>query len=363
MEITSIISLVGFFVGLIVLMILVYRGHSIIWVAPVCAFIVALLGGLRLLDSYLGNYMQSATEYILTWFPTFLCGAIYGKIMEDTGSARSFANKLVALIKPRFSVLAIVLLCLLMTLGKLPFFAIVFAICPIGYAIFHEANLPHALLPGTIALGTMGVLITDASLQGLLTTILIVGFGYLYLELRMHYAKKKEFSTETEELCYEQSKWHWICGVVPIIVVVLMLTVLPHYVTLTPNKSIVLALFAGILVTCIMNVKQFKTLLPVINKGANQSASIAIANASAIGFGSIIVLVSGFVLFKDLLLYIPVALPTSVVDALPYSASVLTLLVATKCKHKESYWDISVIAFALPIVITLLIGLIWKFVI
>ena len=283
--------------------------------------------------------------------------------MERTGSAQSLANKLVTLIKPKFSVFAVVLLCLFMTLGKLPFFAIVFAICPIGYAIFQEANLPRALLPATIALGTLGILITDTSLQGIVTTILIGALGYLYLELRMHYMKKNEISTDTEEPYSEQSKWHWISGLVPNIVIVLMLTVLPHYITMASNKSTVLALFAGILVACLLNTKQLKTFLTTINDGANQSAGIAIANASAIGFSSIVILVSGYVLFKDLLLYIPVALPTSVVDALPYSATVLTLLAASNCKHKESYLDIGVIACAIPLVITLIVGLIWKFII
>lgn len=363
MEITSIISLVGLLIGLIVLMVLIYRGHSIIWVAPVCACIIALLGGLRILDSFLENYMQSATAYICAWLPIFLCGTIYGKIMERTGAARSFANKLVAFIKPRFSVFLVVLLCVLMTLGKLPFFAIVFAICPIGYTIFREANLPRALLPSTIAVGTMGIIITDTSLRGLLTTILIGIFGYLYLELRMHYAKKKECSIDTEEACSEQSKCHWLCGFVPTIVIVLMLTVLPHYITLTPSKSIVFAFFAGILVAFLVNAKQLKEFLPAINEGANHSASITISTASAVGFNSMIVLVSGYVLFKDLLLYIPVALPTSVLDALPYSTTVLTLLATSKCKHSESYLDIGVIACAIPLVITLLIGLIWKFII
>ena len=65
-----------FFWGLALLIYLAYKGCSIIWVAPVCAALVALMGGLNVLDTYLGEYMAGTASYIISWFPAFFLGAI-----------------------------------------------------------------------------------------------------------------------------------------------------------------------------------------------------------------------------------------------------------------------------------------------
>lgn len=76
---SPLISLFGIVLGLILLIALAYKGHSIIWVAPVCAAFVAALSGLNLLDAYMGDYMRGVADYIVSWFPAFFLGAVYGK--------------------------------------------------------------------------------------------------------------------------------------------------------------------------------------------------------------------------------------------------------------------------------------------
>ena len=63
------LSLFGIILGLVLLMFLAYKGCSIIWVAPVCAVVVAVLGGYSLLDAYIGDYMAGMANYVLQWFP------------------------------------------------------------------------------------------------------------------------------------------------------------------------------------------------------------------------------------------------------------------------------------------------------
>ncbi len=157
---TPIISLIGIVLGLALLVYLAYRGHSIIWVAPVCAALVALLGGNNLLNSYLVDYIGGTAAYIVSWFPAFFLGAVYGKLMDRMGSARSLANKLVALIGSKYALLAVILPCLLMTYGGISLFVVVFVIYPMGYAIYREADLPRTLLPGAIAFGAFGITMT-----------------------------------------------------------------------------------------------------------------------------------------------------------------------------------------------------------
>lgn len=337
---TSAISLLGIVIGLCLLVYLAFKGHSIIWVAPVCAAVVALMGGVNILSVYMGDYMKGAADYIISWFPAFFLGAVYGKLMHMTGSARSLANKLVSLIGPRFAVAAVVLPCLLMTYGGISLFVVVFVIYPMGYAIYKAADLPRTLLPGAIAFGAFGITMTcipgtpqiqnmipttyygtdamAAPLLSVVATILIAVPGYIYLEMRCRNARKKGLHFVEDQKYVDNSvsednlpEWHWLCGLLPLIVVVFVLNFLPSIlekqglVKWSSAQAIVVALLCGIIVTCLMNIKQFKTFLPAINDGASGSMPAIMNTACAVGFGSVVKIVPGFVLLKNAMLNMP----------------------------------------------------------
>ena len=76
----SVLSLIGIFVGLFLLIYLACKGHSIVWVAPVCAAVVALFGGLNVLQAYLGEYIGGTAAYIVSWFPAFFLGQFTVKL-------------------------------------------------------------------------------------------------------------------------------------------------------------------------------------------------------------------------------------------------------------------------------------------
>ena len=442
---SPVVSLVGIFLGLILLIMLAYKGHSIIWVAPVCAVLVAALGGLNLLDAYMGDYMKGAADYIISWFPAFFLGAVYGKIMDLTGSARSLANKLVSLIGSKFAILAVVLPCLLMTYGGISLFVVVFVIYPMGYAIYREADLPRTLLPGAIAFGAFGITMTAipgtpqiqniiptsyygttamaAPLMGVIAALAIGVPGYLYLEWRARNARKKGLHFEEDKKHQqsenvEHSRWHWLCGLLPLVVVVLMLNVLPNALRnagiadWNTNQSIVVALLGGIAAVCLMNIGQAKKLLPAVNQGANGSITAIMNTACAVGFGTVVKVVPGFTLLKTAMLNMPgsilfseavavnvlagatgsasggmsialealapqylekaaqigmnpellhrvASLASGGLDTLPHNGAVLTLLAVSNCKHKESYLDICVTSCIIPVIVSLLLSLVW----
>ncbi len=443
----STISLLGIVLGLCALIFLAYKGHSIIWVAPVCAVIVALMGGLNILDAYLGDYIKGTADYIVSWFPAFFLGAVYGKLMDMTGSARSLANKLVSLIGPKFAVLAVVIPCLLMTYGGISLFVVVFVIYPMGYAIYREADLPRTLLPGAIAFGAFGITMTAipgtpqiqniipttyygttataAPLMSIVAAVLIAVPGYIYLEWRCRNARKKGMHFEEDPKYIDNSaklgdlpSWHWLSGLLPLIVVVLMLNVLPGVLAdagiaeWTASQSIVVALIGGILVTCIMNIRQFKILLPAISDGANGSLAAIMNTACAVGFGSVVKVVPGFALLKNAMMNMPgsilfseavavnvlagatgsasggmsialealapqylekaisigmdpaylhriASLASGGLDTLPHNGAVLTLLAVSNCKHKESYMDVCVTSCIIPVIVSLLLAFVW----
>lgn len=443
----AIISLLGIVLGLVLLIVLAYKGHSIIWVAPFCAILVALLGGLDLLQAYLGDYIGGTAAYIVSWFPAFFLGAVYGKIMDLTGAARSLANKLVSLIGAKYAILAVVLPCLLMTYGGISLFVVVFVIYPMGYAIYREADLPRTLLPGAIAFGAFGITMTcipgtpqiqniipttyygttaaAAPVMGLIAAVLIGVPGYLYLVWRAKKAKANGLHfvedpkhAETAVVTADQPKWHWLSGLLPLVVVVLMLNALPPLLKQygladwTASQSIVVALLGGIFVACLMNVHQVKALLPAVNQGANGSLTAIMNTACAVGFGSVVKVVPGFMLLKTAMLNMPgsilfseavavnvlagatgsasggmsialealgpqylekatelglnpeylhriASIASGGLDTLPHNGAVLTLLAVSNCKHKESYLDICVTSCIIPVVVSLVLSFVW----
>ena len=149
--------MLGILLGLLLLVFLSYKGYSIIWVAPLSAIIVALYGfgfnGQVLLESYTENYMGSLASFTKSWFPLFFLGAVFGKMMDVTGAARSVAHLLVKFVGAKRALLGVIVSCAVLTYGGVSLFVVVFAIYPLAISLFREANLPRKLIPGAIALG------------------------------------------------------------------------------------------------------------------------------------------------------------------------------------------------------------------
>ena len=73
--------------SLIGLIAFAYRGFSVIMMAPIMAIAAAALSGLDIMPSYTELFMGKAVTYIKAFFPVFILGAIFGKVMEETGLA------------------------------------------------------------------------------------------------------------------------------------------------------------------------------------------------------------------------------------------------------------------------------------
>src|SRR5690625_2050985 len=214
--------MLGILLGLIVLMVLAYIGWSILWVAPIAAGVVAIFGGLDLLDAYKNTYMEGFVSFAKAWFPVFMLGAIFGKLMEITGMARSVALVLTKVIGTRRAILGVLVSAAVLTYGGVSLFVVVFAVYPLALTLFKEANISRKLIPGTVALGaftsTMTALpgtpqiqnlipmnyfnttATAAPVMGIIATVVMAGGGYFYLRWRENVLRRQgEVFTEPEE--------------------------------------------------------------------------------------------------------------------------------------------------------------------
>lgn len=148
------IGLAGVILSLGLLIYFAYRGVSVLILGPVMALVaVVLTGAVPILASYTQIFMPSAGQFIVLYFPLFLLGAIFGKLMDDSGAALSIARNIVKWLGPQRAILSVVLACALLTYGGVSLFVVAFAVFPIAAALFHEAHIPKRLIPATIALG------------------------------------------------------------------------------------------------------------------------------------------------------------------------------------------------------------------
>jgi H+/gluconate symporter-like permease len=147
-------GLLGILAGLGLLVWLSFRGWSVLLLAPLGALIAALAAGEPLLAHWTQTFMTSAATFIAQFFPLFLLGALFGKLMEDSGSVMAIAKFMTDKLGTSRAILAVVLAGALVTYGGVSLFVALFVIGPMAQALFRDANIPRRLMPATIALGT-----------------------------------------------------------------------------------------------------------------------------------------------------------------------------------------------------------------
>jgi H+/gluconate symporter-like permease len=196
-------GLLGILVGLGLLVWLAFRSWSVLLLAPAAALVAALFGGEPLLANWTQVFMGSAARFLTQFFPLFLLGAVFGKLMEDSGSVSAVADFLSKALGERRVMLAVVLAGALVTYGGVSLFVAFFVLAPMAHALFRAAAIPRRLMPGAIALGTstftMSALPGTPSIQnaipmpffgttpfaapglGIIVSIIMFGFGLWWL--------------------------------------------------------------------------------------------------------------------------------------------------------------------------------------
>src|SRR6516162_1148604 len=199
-------ALAGILVSLALLVLLAYRGWSVLLLAPAAAALAAGLAGQPVLAHWTQTFMESAARFVAQFFPIFLLGALFGKLMEDSRSVDAIAGWMTARLGAGRAILAVVLAGALVTYGGVSLFVAIFVLVPMGQALFSTAGIPNRLLPAAVTLGTstftMSALPGTPSIQnaipmphfgtspfaapglGLIASAIMLGFGLWWLRRR-----------------------------------------------------------------------------------------------------------------------------------------------------------------------------------
>ena len=147
-------GLAGILLGLALLVWLAFRGWTVLLLAPAAALLAAAFAGEPLLAHWTQTFMGSAARFIAQFFPLFLMGALFGKLMEDSGSVTAIAQWMTKHLGTGRAMLAVVLAGALVTYGGVSLFVAFFVLAPMAEALFRSAAIPRRLMPAAIALGT-----------------------------------------------------------------------------------------------------------------------------------------------------------------------------------------------------------------
>ena len=147
-------GLLGILVGLALLVLFAFRGWTVLLLAPAAALVAAAFGREPLLANWTQIFMGSAARFLAQFFPIFLLGAIFGKLMDDTGSVSAVADFMTKSLGERRAILAVVLAGAFVTYGGVSLFVAFFVLSPMAQALFRAAAVPRRLMPAAIVLGT-----------------------------------------------------------------------------------------------------------------------------------------------------------------------------------------------------------------
>ncbi|MGI6246287.1 MAG: GntP family permease [Pseudochelatococcus sp.] len=460
-------GILGILISLGLLIWLAYRGWSILLLAPACAIIVALLAGQPALANWTQIFMGNAAGFVAQFFAIFLLGAVFGKLMEASGSVQAIANHMTEKLGTGRAILAIVLAGAVVTYGGVSLFVAFFVLAPMGHALFKAANIPHRLMPAAIMLGTstftMSAMPGTPAIQnaipmpffgtnpfaapglGIIASAIMLGFGLWWLGraerkarlagerytyagvgdetaataagseiVRARATAAREFDPDEIKRGGRASRLPPIhVAAAPLVVVVLVnlimsFAVLPNYdasylatdafgntslSAVAGVWSVIVALFAAILVLVATNRKRLPRIRATLDSGANASVLPILNVASLVGFGAVVAAMPAFEMVKQWVLgieggplvslaistnilaaltgsasggltialdalgptYMQIASQTGLdpglmhrvavigagtLDALPHNGAVVTLLAVCGSTHKDSYFDI-----------------------
>ncbi|PFH08326.1 H+/gluconate symporter-like permease [Collimonas sp. PA-H2] len=351
-------SFIVVILALLFLMFVAYRGYSVILFAPVAA-----LGAVLLTDPgmvapmFTSVFMEKMVGFVKLYFPVFLLGAVFGKVIELSGFSKSIVSSVIQVVGRQRAMLSIVLVCGLLTYGGVSLFVVVFAVYPFAAEMFRQGGIPKRLIPGTIALGaftfTMDSLPGTPQIQNIIPTtffntttwaapwlgvigaVFILVTGLLYLEWcrRKAAANGEGYGTELlnePEPIADGKLPHPLIALLPLVLVGVMnkffTSWIPtvygasHEMTLagaskpiTTQVSGVVAIWAveaalliGIFSVLLFAFKSVKEKFAEGSKAAVSGALLASMNtASEYGFGAVIAGLPGFVVIANALKSIP----------------------------------------------------------
>lgn len=346
--------------SLILLITLAYRGFSVILIAPLLAMFAAAVSDMSTMPVYGELFMTKAAEFIKLYYPIFLLGAVFARLMEQSGMVASLASLVANKLGKERAILAVLIGGGIMTYGGINVFVGVFVMYPVAAVLFRGAGVPKRLMPAALWMGiftyAMVALPGTPQIQNIIpaaffgtstwaapvTSILsaavyfVIAWGWLtyrYKKLKAQGEDYGDYTLNEPDPIDVSSLPSWKISVIPFLVVlglnlflsnpfqwawayhwqVSLLEPLKHLKLslLSPSVekaqaiwSLEIALGFGSVAALIFGRKRLKIqgFVKQLNAGAMSSLAAVMNTASVVAFGSVITSLASFQIIKDALL-------------------------------------------------------------
>lgn len=398
--------------GFIILITLIILKVSIVIAAPLSSAVILYLNDLNILEVLNSQYLPGFAEFVQDYLFIFLLSALLGKLMEESDDATSIGEFVLDVLSYRYAAVGIFFASILLSIGGISAFVLIFTIYPIAKKVFEEAELPKSLIIASIAGGNVVVGLTlpgspqihniimmdylnTSSLAGLNLGLVSISVGTAVAVLYLRYRSKSMLaeSNKLDDSILKKPEFNkllnFLTAMFPLLVVFIFLAVL--------SRPPVVALLLGVIISIIKNIKKID-LLEIINDSISNAMLPLMFAASAMGFGRVI---SSLPLFKNFLQtlldlplnpYILIGIITNIaagllgsasggmlltlstvgenivemvdpeklhriiiiastgLDTLPHNSAYLAMLAYTGLKFKDTYFDYFIVTLLTPII-------------
>jgi len=321
------LSIIGIFISLAFIVFLALRGFGIIVIAPAAVVLVALTSGMDVLGTLTGPYMKGFVNYAGKFYLIFLAASLFAKFMEDSGAAKSIAHGLLRIVgktSPFKVLISISLICMVLTLGGVSLFVVVFAIVPIARPLFRELNIPWhlfmasfmfgngaitmSLIPGTPSVLNimptkyMASSPTSAPILGIVGAVVIFVFCCWYIdrELKKAAAKGEVYVEPNINMGATNEEGElpktWMSMLPPVALIILLNLV---------KLDIVVSLALATVLCAVMFWPRYQNKLETLNKGALNTVVPVINTCADVGYGMAVAATAGFKVISGALLSMP----------------------------------------------------------
>ena len=345
------INIIGLILSLSLIIFLAYKGYSTIITAPLIALLTLLIIGgdsnKHLMLTYTEIYMSGFSSFVKNYFPIFLTGAIFARLMEEALYVRSIANFITNNLGKDKTIISVVLAGALLTYGGVSLFTVAFVLYPIANTLFKEANIPKRLIPGTIALGAFTFTMTalpgtpeiqnvipmryfgtdtfSAPILGLSASLLMLISGIVWLTYRVKQAEKSnegygDYNIDNSDI-ESNNLPNIYLSITPILIIfisnlffskifykIIDGSYLDKYNLTLDNVSgtwsVIISIVISILFILIINYKKINNLNSVLNSGISNSFLPLLSSSAIVGYGSVIKSLPIFITLQSIILNI-----------------------------------------------------------
>jgi len=399
--------------GFIILITLIILKVSIVVAAPIASSVILYLNNLNILEILNSQYLPGFAAFVQDYLFIFLLSAILGKIMEESDDATAIGEFVLDFLSHRYAAIGIFFASVLLSIGGISAFVLIFTIYPIAKAVFEEAGLPKSLILASIAGGNIivgiplpgspqvhNLILMDyletSSLAGLSLGLVSISVGVaaaiIYLRFRSK-ALLAEGENNFSDSIFKKPELskllNFSTAMLPLLTVFIFLAVL--------SRPPIIALLLGVIFSIIKNFRKVD-LLEILNDSISNAVLPLMFAASAMGFGQVISSLPVFKEFLQTLLnlqlnpYLLIGIITNIaagllgsasggilltlstvgenivqlvepeklhrimiiastgLDTLPHNSAYLAMLAYTGLKFKDTYFDYFIVTVLVPLI-------------